>query len=148
VRTNRSLPPSIGIMRSDARAQHRPASRTSWRRSRRRVSCWMSLTERMWNPNVDSGRHLFRNTCRGGVGKYCSVQRSWAIQQPSQRLLSGPKSFPHSQALMRHQNQRAGPNSNCYRRRRQRRIIAQIRPRRARRRISARPWDRAAWRLG
>jgi hypothetical protein len=31
------------------------------------------------------------------VEKNCSVQRSWAIQHPSQRLLSGPKSFSHNQ---------------------------------------------------
>jgi hypothetical protein len=48
-------------------------------------------------PNVDSGRHLFRNTCRAGSEKNCSVERSWAIQQPSQRLLSEPKSFSHNQ---------------------------------------------------
>ena len=29
----------------------------------------MSLTERMWDPNVDSGRHLCRNTCRAGSEK-------------------------------------------------------------------------------
>ena len=50
--------------------------------------CRISLTERMWDPNVDSGRHLFRNTCRARSEKNCSVQRSWAIQQPSQQLLA------------------------------------------------------------
>src|SRR4029077_4477082 len=53
---------------------------------------------------IGTQRHSPRNHRPGpllgvesGVGKNCSVQRSWAIQQPSQRLLSGPKSFSHNQ---------------------------------------------------
>jgi hypothetical protein len=60
------------------------------------VTVWAKLTQ----DDICSGTPAERGR------KYCSVQRSWAMQQPSQRLLSGPKSFPNSQALMRHQNQR------------------------------------------
>ena len=51
----------------------------------------------MWGPQRSLRTPSVPEHLPSGVGKNCSVQRSWAIQQPSQRLLSGPKSFSHNQ---------------------------------------------------
>ena len=53
-------------LQSDARDQHRRRREPHGGDQGVGVSCRMALTERMWDPNVDSGRHLFRNTCRAG----------------------------------------------------------------------------------
>ena len=52
----------------------------------------MSLTERMWDPNVDSGRHLFRNTCRAGSEKIALYS---APGLSSSHLAALERSFSH-----------------------------------------------------